>query len=567
MKKFTLLFVAFIMATMSSFARANNRIVPAVDGVAVRQQMQQGNNRLSGRLQSRKASQPSLYKAPRRAAYGISIEDQPDGKLVENLQYSFNGIAYSWFSGFYDSSSDASPFTLVEGSDGNLYLSGLTPNLGCNEIYWIKAEKVADGEYVVKKQPAGFWTNYDEVDYLTILVPTEDGSSYVEAETTEMKLTYKDGVLAQADPTVVYGIVYEEEGEWAWEGESYWGMKVAPMTETYTTLPEGAVAETYVLQFASGAQSVQLAFVGDKVYVQSYPNTPGWYVGTISGDKVTFVSGQFLGLDEEYNSFQWLMAATTQEVWDEEYEEYYTEAALAEQLVFDYDAEAHTLTAPENTALLINGSKSRVYYAAMYKNPRFFIFNEVAATPADPIISKFWPYEADYESAELDFIVPLEDVDGNYISPDKLSYKIYVDDEPFTFEQDEYVTLARDYDELPYNFTDEEGWIGASYLCLFFDPAKNIGIQSIYRGAGEERVSNIVYYDIATEEIYTVDKNGNIVDAIQCIGDAEVSQTGAQAIRYYDVTGRLASRNTRGLLLKTTTKADGSQKTVKVIQK
>ena len=513
MIKFTLFVVALLMGTMNSFAQA-----------------------------------------PRHAANGITFDETPEDTLVDNLQVSFNGIAYSWLSGFYDSSTEAAAGTIVEGTDGNLYIKGMTPNLYDDELYWIKAEKTGDGEYVIKKQPAGLYTSYDELDYLTVMEYSEEEGSYIEAAQTDLKVTYKDGVLAQADPNVVYGIVYEDEGSWTWEGEVYWNLKMQPMTETYATLPEGAVVEKFVLQHANGAKDAQVAFVGDKVYVQSYATVPGWYVGTISDNKVTFKSGQFLGFDTYYESYQWLVAATVVEEWDEEYQEYYDVPTIVSEVTFDLDAATKTMTAPEGTALYINGGKDKVYYAEAYKSPKFFIFNEVVATPADPVITKFWPYDESYENAELDFSVPLTDVDGNYITPDKLSYKIYVDDQPFTFTQDEYEGLDKDYDELPYGFTDNS-WIGQTYLCIFFDPAKNIGIQSIYRGLGVEKRSNIVYYNVETGET-------EIVDAI---GGVETMDTHVQAT--YDLTGRKVSAKQKGLVLKTVTLSDGTSKTIKVINK
>lgn len=156
----------------------------------------------------------SFAQAPHHAANGITFDETPEGTLIENLQVSFNGIAYSWLSGFYDSSTEAAAGTIVEGTDGNLYIKGMTPNLYDDELYWIKAEKTGDGEYVIKKQPAGLYTSYDELDYLTVMEYSEEEGSYIEAAQTDLKVTYKDGVLAQADPNVVYGIVYEDEGSW-----------------------------------------------------------------------------------------------------------------------------------------------------------------------------------------------------------------------------------------------------------------------------------------------------------------------------------------------------------------
>ena len=562
MRKFTLIILAALLAATTTFAQTNSREQrhPA-KGQSLAQfqrSARQGSRAVSKQLRAEQNTLQRQHKAVskqqvRRAA-GISFDETPEGTVIDNLVASYKGIAYSWFYGWYDSSSDGNSATIVEGTDGNLYIKGLTPVLYDDDYFWIKAEKAeGENEYVVHKQVAGYYSYYDEDDYITRLVYDEESSYYVEAEDTDLKFTYKDGVLTLAEDTY-YGIVYEDEGEWEWDGAVYWNFKAEPLTETYAVLPEGVEAEEFVLQYDEGAKPVQLAIVGNKVYVQSYSTVPGWYVGTISGDKVTFENNQFLGYDTRYTSFQWLTTATLSEEWDEEYEEYYTAATITDRLEFDYNAEARTLTAPENTALFINGAKDRIYYAERYLNPRFFVFNEVAAVPADPEITNWWDYDEYYESAELDFNISTTDVDGNYITPAKLSYQVYVDDELFVFEQDEYEDLDGDYDELPYGYSDGY-WIGETYLSLFFQPAKSVGLQSIYRGGGVENRSNIVVYDLETGDT-------GLVTGISRTETKTVSDEG-----YYDATGRKVAADAKGFVIKTVTFADGSKKSYKVIRK
>ena len=553
MKKFTLIWtVALLLAATNVFAQQITR--EQRRPVATRQQQKV----LHANLQhSQKA------KAPRLAPEGaISTEDTPEGKLVDGLIASYNGIAYSWLGGFYDSSSEGSVAKIVEGTDGNLYIQGLTPTLYDDDYFWIKAEKgEGENEYIVHKQVAGiyyYYTGDTEEDYVTRLVYDEESGYYNEAENTDIKFTYKDGVLTSAEDAE-YGIVYydTEDEEWAWDGSVYWNFKAEPLTETYAELPEGAVVEDdFVLQSTDGGKKVQVAFVGDKVYVQSYSTVPGWYVGTIDGNKVTFANGQFLGFDSYYGSYEWFTTATVHEEWDEEYEEYYTASTISDNIVFDYDATARTLTAAEDAAMFVNGSKQRIYYAERYIAPRFFPFVEVPAVPADPVISAFWDYDEDYESAELDFSISATDVDGNYINPDKLSYQVYVDDEVFTFEKDEYEDLESDLSELPYGFSDGY-WIGTTYLGLFFQPAKNVGLQTIYRGADVENRSNLVLWDIESGETYTA--------GVKAVPTQQVLSVAAEA--YYDLAGRRVQANAKGFVVKTLTLADGSKKTYKVVRK
>lgn len=572
MRKSTLFVLAALFAATSVFAQAASRGQRRpTEGQNISQLRQQvlsgrhsnGSAQLRAELKRQaEAKQTLVTNRASRRADAISTDDTPEGIVRDGLIASYQGIAYSWFSGFYDSSSDGSQATIVEGTDGNLYIKGLTPTLYDDDYFWIKAEKgEGENEYIVNKQIAGIYYYYSgetEDDYIAALQYNEVSGNYEEIEDGVITFTYKDGVLT-SDADVEYGIVYydAEDDEWYWEGSVYWNFKAQPLTETYAELPDGVEAEEFILQSTEGGKKVQLAIVGDKVYVQSYSSVPGWYVGTISGDKVTFENGQFLGFDSYYESYDWFITATTAEEWDEEYEEYYTAATISDNIVFDYDAEAKTLTAAEDAAMFVNGSKSRIYYAERYLAPRFFVFNEVPAVPADPEISYFWDYDEDYESAELDFSIIATDVEGNYINPDKLSYQLYVDNEVFVFEQDEYDNLDADYDELPYGFSDGY-WIGSTYLALFFQPAENVGLQSIYRGAGVEKRSNIVVYDVNTGDI----------DVVTGVKPAVKTQTKAVAAEgYYDAQGRKVQAGAKGFVIKTVTFADGTKKNYKVVRR
>ncbi len=296
-------------------------------------------------------------------------------------------------------------------------------------------------------------------------------------------------------------------------------MSFEEMTETITELPAGVTPETMVLKFDNGvvkdAKEVDVAFDGNTFYFHPYGDVDGWATGTIDGNKVTIASNQYVGVDNYYGTHTWLHTASTQLLYDEDYEEYYDEGTLKDNLVLAIDPETKTLTAAKNDALFIDGAKDRIYYAAYYKNPVFFYFNEVPAVPADPEITAYYPYDEYYESAELDFNIPTFDVDGEYITKNKLFYTLYVDDEVFELDADEY-GIEESLTEIPY--TIDLGWVTNSVASFFFDPVKNAGIQTIYKG-----------------------------------GD--------------DVAGREVKAGAKGFVIKTLTLEDGSKKSYKVVRK
>ena len=125
--------------------------------------------------------------------------------------------------------------------------------------------------------------------------------------------------------------------------------------------------------------------------------------------------------------------------------------------------------------------------------------------------------------------------------PAKVSWQIFIDDdEPYTLYRDEYRYLTEDIDEIPYVYTAEQMEpFSRSYIYekaygiyIFETGFRRIGVQTIYRGGGEEHRSNIVYHYFGGDGIETID-NG------QWPMDNPV----------YDLSGRRVSENHRGITI------------------
>ena len=166
-----------------------------------------------------------------------------------------------------------------------------------------------------------------------------------------------------------------------------------------------------------------------------------------------------------------------------------------------------------------------------------------------------WGYNA------LQFTISPTDKDGNFIVPEKLTWMAYIDDEPFIFSPDDYSGLTEDKEEIPYGWFDSNYDIYTSFFTIYFEPAKNVGIQTIYRGGDQENRSDIVYYDLATSQIYTEPFDNTTV------GVDGVSNAQPAAVAYHDAQGRRVAANAKGLVIKTITKADGTSRSIKLLQK
>ena len=220
---------------------------------------------------------------------------------------------------------------------------------------------------------------------------------------------------------------------------------------------------------------------------------------------------------------------------------------MSADVVFNYDAEAGTLTA-QNVVFLVDNSQ---YYFDSYRGCVLKKAVEKAAMPANPSISGLQDSDFGYV---VTFSVPNVDTEGNALVSSKLSYIIYADIEgeiaPLTFTPATHSKLEADMTEIPFGFTENyDFYNGQIYLNeLYSADWNNLGIQSIYRGGGEEHKSNIGWYDIIPTGI-----NGMAMDA--------------QSSRTYDLQGRLVNGNAKGLLIKQVRQADGTVKAVKVIRK
>ena len=249
-------------------------------------------------------------------------------------------------------------------------------------------------------------------------------------------------------------------------------------------LPEGVEAEEYTMFYEdedgnSAAKTVSLAVDGSDVYVQGFSEyiPEAWVKGTKDeSNTVTFPAMQYLGKYSGLASY----------------------AFYESDAVFTYDAEADTYTAEGE----IFGLLGDYYYDGRYFNPVIKKVIDKAAMPADPVITDM---ENGTYGWYIDFNVPAVDVNGEDLAIGKLSYMIYTDTQgevaPLTFTSETHTKLTEDMTEIPYGFTENYDFsTNKIYLNdLYSADWTRIGIQSIYRGGGEENVTEIQWFDILPE--------------------------------------------------------------------
>ena len=238
--------------------------------------------------------------------------------------------------------------------------------------------------------------------------------------------------------------------------------------------------------------------------------------------------------------------------------------SILDEDVLDYDATAKTISG--KNVITIDGAKDDIYYADLYDQPYLYVFQEVPACPADPDITYFYNYDEEYGYGLVDFGITTLDINGDYITPEKLSYTVYFDDEAFEFDPEEYMSLDEAITEIPYTFDDSYDittYGSDKEISFYFSVAKNVGIQTIYRGGGEVHKSNIVFYDINENSFSVVD----VEDPIRTGALSPVSTQRVASESYHDLTGRTVNASARGLIIKTVTFADGTRKSYKLVRR
>lgn len=274
-------------------------------------------------------------------------------------------------------------------------------------------------------------------------------------------------------------------------------------------LPEGVEVKEYVMTYDDGSSPVNVAVDGNDVYFQGMSSycSEAWVKGTKDEDnKVTFAAMQYMGEYGSYGSSFFFYNGET---------------------VFTYDPDADTYSAEGQ----VFGVLADRYYDGNYTNPVIAPVVEKAAMPANPKVTGM---ENSNYGWIVEFDVPITDVNGEPMVASKLSYMIYSDTEgviaPLTFTSATHTKLTEDMTEIPYGFTENYDFY-ATYIYLnelYSEDWNRIGIQSIYRGGGEENVTEIQWFYIKDYKVmdYTFDFNAmDVPTSTNATTDGDITET------------------------------------------
>ena len=552
-------------------------------------------SRLTARQFPASAGANGQLSVAKTQVYDDIVSSQPEGTLhAADLRSGFSTL--SVWGNIMAANYSNSIGTYVE-TDDAIFLKN--PFNGFLTNTWLRIDKNADGTYVAHL-PQPIYEQDGQTFYAThvkLSTSESNGSTYV-ADTTaagsDAYFTYKDGVLAMADsvydasgfPSAAIGLT---DADGAWYGYLDGAQRVTPNTSHKTVLPAAAKKATYAMSnttysaydigqgFVETRDTahaiVDVAFDGDTIYVNNpaTKDSSSWIKGVIKDGKATF-EPQYIGADTIDNIHLWFEPATYTVELDSSYYAYYGEVdkvrsySLADKLELAYDAATKSLQAPDSTSFIVNGSPSKVYYLATYDEVGFEPWKEVAATPADPVITAVNETYNTQGYAAVTFTLPQFDTNGKPLNTDKAYYNLYTSDDPetpYALTEDEgykYFNYS-DSVNIPYSYTDgmDIAAYGAKhYWYIYFDTndIDSVGVQMFYNGAGELRHSNLVWYSLVEQH----DAAG--------INALEGNESGVSSVAYFDLSGRrVAAPKQAGLYIKEVTYADGTKKGTKVLKK
>lgn len=606
MKKLTLIALAALFVSVTSFAQSKAitkplsqkklEAVTKLAGKNFKKQPSQKSLQRVNDIERQKSKRATLTTAWQKANPGKSIKDFKNAKATNRAAagpiydqpagteafYTRSGSAYYVLWGYvYSDDFSGSIGNVV--TDGNtVYFKNIISQFP--EGTWTKG--TINGSTIEIDFPQAYLSLSGETYYTYMLgydateqwfMPTDDQKLVLNYNAATGAITTPEGSAFYYGETIV-GLC-TEGGEW--QGYADWNMTYEKVTDELVQAPADLKTEQYALT-ANGYEGslVNVGIQGNDIYVQGlHANLPeSWVKGTINGNKVSFKTGQYLGPDESINYHTYLMSATSEEKYDEDYGEWYTEYTLTDaDITFDYDPATKRLS--QGTTFLVNAAKDKVYYVSAFSEAVMTPFTEVAATPAAPTDLQiaengFTYFNMGWGWGEFGFNLTKSDADGNYILPEKLSYvlwaKVNGEDKQLSFSPYDYVELTEEMTEIPYDFTEEwDFYISGAMRDIYYHTIgfEALGVQTIYRGAGEERRSEIQWIsasdigseiqpDKATPEYpeATIGENDNRIGFGYYTGEEQVGMTtNASKPETYDVAVKIDDAATVGTLIESIT--------------
>lgn len=356
-------------------------------------------------------------------------------------------------------------------------------------------------------------------------------------------------VMQQTDNNFIVGIT-TDTGTWAWEGD--YDTTWTPFNDNTVQKPsDDAQFDLNWEMLASGnGRDVTVAFENDTFWVSGFSKylPESWAKGTINNDKITFESGQYLGIDSEYSHTCYFIGATIEEV-NGEYM-----FVRANDIAFDYDKDAQQLSS-KGSFLVNSNNTDHIYYLEAFQQPIFRKKRTVVESyvPQNPILIQWLDPDPAYAPlSSFTFELPRISVKDDLLDTSKLYFRIFTNDgAPFTFYPDEYTSIVEPTEDIAWSFNDNFDIVAdGTYHVVYFQTqgVERIGVQSVYIDNNNEYTSEIVY---------TTGGNG----VANNVADSNVVST-----EMFDLQGRRVANPEKGIYIVRELRDNGTYSSRKVVR-
>lgn len=450
----------------------------------------------------------------------------------------------------------------IEGND--IYIGTLSP-LSVAGNFWVKGTIDEQGDITILPQPVmksnlGYYDEAYTFGIAKLLLSEPDSNNKVsvigiDQEGIKMHID-EQGVITSLDSKAYIAlIICDEQGQPVLSSsgnvqvEDYsYDFSLYPVTRPDVKLPEGAQQVPYNVTYRehNNNQYSSLGGIytdGNDVYACGLvPDLPEYYVkGTITDGKAEFPTGQFLcdvyNEDYEIIGYYGKFVHTFEgfEPTGEKDDEGYDLSRPVDNIVFNVDAEGkYTLAAKQ---YISNGEPGGHLYEYYWDMTLSQFKQDIVPVPVVPHEINLNDMTAKYGSTtfQVVFYWYNKSVDGEYIDPKQLSYRVFFDDYLYEFTPEFYPDFeGRD-------IVTEIGWFDdfesiyyyelfgmKMHIFFFYDDLFNtMGIQGINTVDGVR-----TYSDIAV-----VDHNGHRLPDLPASAIRQVAPDHANEVTYFDIQG------------------------------
>ena len=511
------------------------------------------------------ASLPAGMKPAKGTTNEKPLTETPAGRLVDNMYVTSN--AYGLGIGqAYQQNVDGALGAVVEGSDGFVYIQQPLSQAYVLALGkpWMKAQRLA-GDTILMQTPQLYTIDAGDPYYLYRMKP--DGTKFVkDTENTTVKFVWRNDTLKQIDDCLLG--LGDADGKWFYIGD--YNICYTVNNDRPVQIPADDDIDYFKMTHLANPNDLSkrktkwLSGIGDE---SSYP--PVLYVTNINneipkaGIKAEFGIGsggapaiiiktdQYLGVDELYNCHAYILAAEAR-VDEQAGKKYFnfTEKNQIELIPHTTGDDLDSISADFPVALVSNVGKNVFYTIDDFIAPTILEFDDDPAVPATPVMElKDFRADKNGKWQRVKITIPPTNDSGDPLNELLLYYRLYIDDQPYTFSPETYWNIANaDTQEVPYLYQDIRGAnisLNGKTRTVYIYGHPNyskLGVRSVYKGGDGTSYSQMVSIDVA-------EKLGI---------DRTASSSPVVSTRYYDPSGREIARPIRGLTIIREQHADGT---------